>query len=188
MEYIVKLNVYDVTQGMVKQMSKAFVGQQIDGIWHSSLVVYGKEYNFLGQISNTPLEGRYGPPIEVITLGTTTKTQRMFEEFLDTLHGRYMETYHLLDSNCNHFSNDCSQFLVDKGIPPHINGIPEGVLDTPFGQTILKPMIEQFFSAQNWKPISDQNPIQENPLFAAVLDMFEELRQDYSMFGFSRPT
>lgn len=36
------LSVYDITMGMAKNMSMAFIGQQVDAVYHTSLVVYGK--------------------------------------------------------------------------------------------------------------------------------------------------
>ena len=50
-EFSVKLNVYDLSQCMCKAMSKQLCGTQIDGIWHTGIVVYGKEYYFGGGIS-----------------------------------------------------------------------------------------------------------------------------------------
>ena len=37
-------------QGMAKGMSQMFLGKQIDGVWHTSIVVYGVEYYFGGGI------------------------------------------------------------------------------------------------------------------------------------------
>jgi hypothetical protein len=53
-EFPVKLNVYDLSQGMAKSMSKSLCGVQIDGIWHTGIVVYGKEFYFGGGISYDP--------------------------------------------------------------------------------------------------------------------------------------
>ncbi|RXW24882.1 hypothetical protein EST38_g925 [Candolleomyces aberdarensis] len=44
----VELYVYDLSGGMAKQLSRQLVGRQIDGIWHTSVVVFGKEI-FYGQ-------------------------------------------------------------------------------------------------------------------------------------------
>ena len=38
----VTLALYDITQGMAKNMSMMFLGQQIDAIYHSSLIVFGR--------------------------------------------------------------------------------------------------------------------------------------------------
>lgn len=40
----VTLHVYDLSQGMARQLSPAFLGRQIDGIWHTGIEVYGREY------------------------------------------------------------------------------------------------------------------------------------------------
>jgi hypothetical protein len=36
---------------MAKQFSRQLVGRQIDGVWHTGIVVYGKEYYYGGGIS-----------------------------------------------------------------------------------------------------------------------------------------
>ena len=47
----------------------------------------------------------------------------------------------LLHNNCNNFSDELVQFLVGRGIPPHITGLPAEVMATPFGRSML-PMIQ----------------------------------------------
>ena len=42
MESKVQLHVYDLTGGMAKGMSKQFLGIEIEGVWHTGVVVYGK--------------------------------------------------------------------------------------------------------------------------------------------------
>jgi len=41
---------------MAKNLSMGFIGKQIDGIWHSSVAVYGKEYFFGGGICNSEIK------------------------------------------------------------------------------------------------------------------------------------
>eukprot|EP00026_Physarum_polycephalum_P016343 Phypoly_transcript_17225.p1 GENE.Phypoly_transcript_17225~~Phypoly_transcript_17225.p1 ORF type:complete len:199 (+),score=34.57 Phypoly_transcript_17225:80-598(+) len=169
---------------MAKTHSKGLVGKQLDGIWHTAISVYGKEYHFGAGISTTPLSAKYGEAAEIHNMGSTEITQRQFEDFLESRRSKYMEKYHMVQNNCNHFTNECSQFLLGKDIPFHISGLPEEVLATPFGSTVLAPLIEQFFNAQGWKPISDKNPVQDNQLFSAILDLFDEVGEGSSMFGF----
>jgi hypothetical protein len=52
------------------------------------------------------------------------------------------EKYDLFKNNCNNFTDECSHFLLSKGIPEHITGLPEEILKTPMGQ-MLKPIIDQ---------------------------------------------
>ncbi len=36
----VQLYLYDLSQGMVKNFSRAMIGKQIDGIWHTGVVIH----------------------------------------------------------------------------------------------------------------------------------------------------
>ena len=38
----VVLGVYDITMGLAKNMSMMFLGQQVDAVYHTSLIVYGR--------------------------------------------------------------------------------------------------------------------------------------------------
>lgn len=72
-------------------------------------------------------------------------TREIWEEYLEQMKQEWTATkYHLLDNNCNSFSNEVCQFLVGKSIPKHITGLPAEFLSTPLGQS-LRPMIEQMF-------------------------------------------
>lgn len=42
----VQLYVYDMTNGVASVMSQMLLGQRIDGIWHTGVVVFGKEWFF----------------------------------------------------------------------------------------------------------------------------------------------
>ncbi|KAM3140731.1 hypothetical protein pb186bvf_007136 [Paramecium bursaria] len=143
-KFKVVLNMYDLSQGMAKQFSPIFLGKQIDAIWHTGIVVYGKEYYFGGGIcASYPKQTGYGYPIEERPLGETEIPQVVFEDFLRSISSSYtMEKYDLFTNNCNNFTNECCQFLLGQGIPEHITGLPQEFLNTQLGQ-MMKPMIEQ---------------------------------------------
>lgn len=42
----VELYIYDLSQGLASVMSQMLIGRQLDGIWHTSVVVYGREFFF----------------------------------------------------------------------------------------------------------------------------------------------
>lgn len=68
----VTLLVYDISMGMARSMSMMLIGQQVDAIYHTSVVVFGREYYFGGGICNdAPKQTPYGKPIEEIPLGET---------------------------------------------------------------------------------------------------------------------
>ncbi|KAG5252117.1 hypothetical protein OIU78_011060 [Salix suchowensis] len=145
--YKVTLNVYDLSQGLARQLSTTFLGKAIDGIWHTGVVVYGNEYYFGGGIQHLPAGTTpYGTPIKVVDLGITHVPQDVFEEYLQDISSRYSaETYSLLTHNCNNFSNEVAQFLVGVAIPEYILHLPNEVMNSPMGALIM-PMIQNLES------------------------------------------
>ncbi|XP_004297415.1 PREDICTED: desumoylating isopeptidase 1-like [Fragaria vesca subsp. vesca] len=139
----VTLNVYDLSQGLAKQMSMAFIGKAIEGIWHTGVSVYGNEYYFGGGIQQAPAGSTpYGTPLRVVELGETHIPKDVFESYLQEISPRYTaETYSLLTHNCNNFSNEVAQFLVGATIPDYILQLPTEVMSSPMGALIL-PMIQ----------------------------------------------
>ena len=144
------LQVYDLSGGMAKMMSMAFVGKQVDGIWHTSVVVFGREYYFGGGIcSDLPLTTPYGTPVERISMGITSKSREEFNQFLQSVSHRFtMDSYHIINHNCNNFTDECMRFLVKKKIPSHITGLPSDLLNTPLGQQ-FSPIINSMMSMKN---------------------------------------
>ncbi|KAJ1485491.1 PPPDE putative peptidase domain-containing protein, partial [Baffinella frigidus] len=126
----VTLHVYDLSGGLARQMSQAFIGKQIDGVWHTGVVVYGREYFFGGGIQNgVPGRTPYGSPVERVPLGETHIPEEVFEEFIQDISSRFsVHNYDLLDNNCNNFSAEASLFLTGNSIPAHITGLPAEVL------------------------------------------------------------
>lgn len=45
----VQLYIYDLTSGMATMMSQMLAGRHIEGIWHTAVVIYGREYFYGGQ-------------------------------------------------------------------------------------------------------------------------------------------
>ncbi|XP_031373027.1 desumoylating isopeptidase 1 [Punica granatum] len=139
----VSLNIYDLSQGLARQLSTAFLGKAIEGIWHTGVVVYGNEYYFGGGIQHAPVGTTpYGTPLRIVDLGVTHIPQDVFETYLEEISPRYTaETYSLLTHNCNNFSNEVAQFLVGASIPDYILQLPIEVMSSPMGALIL-PMIQ----------------------------------------------
>ncbi|RKP09685.1 PPPDE putative peptidase domain-containing protein [Thamnocephalis sphaerospora] len=146
----VKLYVYDLSRGMARAMSMPLTGRQIGGPaqrpWHTAVVVYGKEHYF-GQGLQTAQPGvtPYGGPVEVVDMGITHLPEDVFSDYLASVRERFSpERYHLLDHNCNTFSNEAIQFLTGRAIPGYITNLPADFLQTPFGQQ-MRPFIETAF-------------------------------------------
>ncbi|KAE9618027.1 hypothetical protein Lal_00037947 [Lupinus albus] len=139
----VTLNVYDLSQGLARQLSSSFLGKAIEGIWHTGIAVYGNEYYFGGGIQHCPAgTTQYGVPLRVVELGVTHVPKDVFEMYLQEISPRYTaEAYSLLTHNCNNFSNEVAQFLVGATIPEYILNLPNEVMSSPMGALVL-PMIQ----------------------------------------------
>lgn len=143
--YPVKLYIYDLSRGMARQLSPVMLGKQLDGIWHTAIVVHGKEYFFVGEgINNCPPGGTpLGEPDSVVDMGFTEVPAELFMEYLTSLaESTYRgDKYNLFEHNCNSFSNEVAQFLTGNKIPSYITDLPSEVLSTPFGQA-LRPLLD----------------------------------------------
>ncbi|KAL0205122.1 hypothetical protein P9112_000429 [Eukaryota sp. TZLM1-RC] len=148
----VKVYLYDISMGMAKTMSPMLLGPQnaLDYIPHTSVVVFGMEYFFgMGVQRCIPGQSGHGQPMKVLDYGHTEVPSELFEEWLTTAAAKYNTTsYHLLDLNCNNFTNDAIEFLSGSTLPAEIVTLPQQVMSTPLGQ-MIKPFIEQFFAASN---------------------------------------
>ncbi|XP_029480336.1 desumoylating isopeptidase 1-like [Oncorhynchus nerka] len=120
------------------------LGKQLDGIWHSAIVVYGDKFYFGGVgISSCSLGGTMlGSQDIVVEFGNTEVTEEIFMDYLSLLgENTYRgDKYRLFEHNCNTFTNEVAQFLTGRKIPSYITDLPSEVLSTPFGQ-ILRPIL-----------------------------------------------
>lgn len=66
----------------------------------------------------TPKKTMFGLPVKEILMGETDMSFQELKDLVDTLQPSYMQnTYHVFDKNCNHFSNEFLELILDKGIP-----------------------------------------------------------------------
>ncbi|ERE85342.1 desumoylating isopeptidase 1 isoform X1 [Cricetulus griseus] len=132
--YPVKLYVYDLSKGLARRLSPIMLGKQLEGIWHTSIVVHKDEFFFgSGGISSCPPGGTLlGPPDTVVDVGSTEVTEEIFLEYLSSLGESLFrgEAYNLFEHNCNTFSNEVAQFLTGRKIPSYITDLPSEVLST----------------------------------------------------------
>ncbi|KAJ1021315.1 hypothetical protein NDA18_005554 [Ustilago nuda] len=146
-QYPVKLYVYDLSRGMARHMSLSLTGRQIDAIWHTSIVAWDREYFFGQGISVVyPGTSHHGAPLETFHLGSTSMDRETFEgAWLPDLRDRFRpQDYHLINCNCNHFTQEVAHILTASDIPAHIRSLPQDFLSTPFGQ-MLQPQIDAMF-------------------------------------------
>jgi len=104
---LVELYVYDLSGGLAQSLSPALLGQQIDAIYHTSIVVSGFEHYFGGGINVAPAGTTpFGNPLQRLPMGRTQLPQDVRELILADLSERYTpESYSLFSNNCNNILN-----------------------------------------------------------------------------------
>ncbi|KAJ1620982.1 PPPDE putative peptidase domain-containing protein [Pavlovales sp. CCMP2436] len=118
----VVLRVYDLTRGMASKI----IGRPVEGIWHSGVVVFGREIFFgsgIQQCSMHAFPAMYGmQPTRSIDLGPTEVPAEMLEMWLAEMGSSLFrpESYHLLQHNCNHFADEMVQFMTGGRVPTDI--------------------------------------------------------------------
>ncbi|KAF8558342.1 DUF862-domain-containing protein [Imleria badia] len=186
MSAAVKLYVYDLSNGMARQLSLQLTGRQIDGVWHTSVVVFGKEI-FYGQGINITQPGKshHGSPLRIVDIGETDIDEDTFDEYLTAMRDHYTaDKYHLLDFNCNSFTNDCLGFLTGGSIPPYIKSLPSDFLSTPFGAA-LRPTIDAMFTDRpaNGTPPARAAPSAASPNPALAANLLQSVASQATTSG-----
>ena len=141
---------YDLTNGMAKAMSRGLIGKQVDGVWHTGVCVFGKEYYYGGGICvGKPKKTPYGYPVKELDFGYTTKTEADLKAYIKSINNQFtMNTYNILNHNCNHFTDAALYFLVGKHLPDSILKQHEELLNTPMGQ-MVRPLLEGMSQGNN---------------------------------------
>lgn len=126
------------------------LGFQLDGLWHTSIAIFGNEYLFGQGISycdEQRCEQCTGLPlVNRILLGETEISEEVFHEYIDSLKETFSPaSYHLLHWNCNHFTNAAAEFLTGKGIPDEYVKMIERIEQSPSGKLLLG-IVEQSFN------------------------------------------
>ena len=58
----------------------------------------------------------------------------------DINHKYGADQYNIVTWNCNHFTDEASEFILGKGIPKHVLNQAKELLETPMGQQ-FKPLL-----------------------------------------------
>lgn len=150
--------IYDLSGGIVKGLSRMVLGHEIEGIYHTSVYVYGKEYYYQSGIQiSLPRTTSYGKPIKEIHFGYTDKSQRQFKKYLRRIFPYFSpENYNTISNNCNHFTDVALFYLTGNHLPDNILKQHEEILKTPIGKQI-KPYLEK--SSNNRGQIIESNPL-----------------------------
>lgn len=141
----VQLYRYDISEGTGAWIAPLLLGKGFQGIWHTGIVVHGKEYWFGGNVFESPPGTTpFGTPKEIQTIGATMCTSEGLWNFIqrELIEEFTPENYDVLTHNCNHFSNACCMYLLNHHIPDDVLKQPELVMNSWAAQ-LLRPMLNE---------------------------------------------
>ncbi|XP_028160724.1 uncharacterized protein LOC114353093 isoform X2 [Ostrinia furnacalis] len=177
----VELYIYDLTNGMASLLSPAIIGRQIEGVWHTSIVVYEREffYGGSGVTSCAPGGTQLGPPHQTERLGETFVPFQVFVDYIQGLATTSYtpSAYRLLEHNCNHFSEEVAQFLCGAHVPKHIVNQQEHLLSPPQRlavQALLDNLVPH--STQSVYANGVRHSRQDSPEYLTLNNQIEEAR------------
>jgi len=122
------------------------LNEQVDGVWHTGVVVFGKEYYFGGDIYfDEPAKTGFGNPRQQIVLGTTLRQRDELHSYIVSELKREFtrDLYDAARNNCNHFSDRIAMFLVGKHIPEDVLTQPMLMMKTGIGRA-LRPIVSRY--------------------------------------------
>lgn len=156
----VQLYHYDLSNGRAKWLS-VLVGHELEGIWHTSIVVHNKEYWYGGRVLiSEPGTSPFGAPMKIVDLpGLTTKTDAELLKFLrrELAHKFNSESYDVLNNNCNHFSDAVCVFLLNRHLPEEILQQPALVMNSRAVQ-IVRPLLNKVLGRLDGTGLWDDEP------------------------------
>ncbi|XP_019873362.1 uncharacterized protein LOC109601562 isoform X2 [Aethina tumida] len=192
MSHTVELYIYDLSRGFASSMSQMLIGKQIDGIWHTSVVVYNREYFFgsSGIESCNPAGTALGKPLKIKKLGETQVPYSVFIEYLNGLStSTYLaSTYSLFTHNCNNFSEEIAQFLCGSSIPKYILDLPNEVLQSSL-LNVIPALVAQL--EKSARPIAEErnrSSKEPSPDFDQLNTQIEEARYNSFLLEQRRKT
>ncbi|XP_068632236.1 uncharacterized protein [Battus philenor] len=149
----VDLYIYDLSNVLVSLLSPDILGRPSAGMWHSAVVVFGREYFYggAGVSACAPGSTQLGAPRQVERLGTTFVPHQVFVDYLQGLATTtYTAAAHrVLEHDCNRFSDEVAQFLCGARVPKHIVAQPEPEVSQPL-RLALGALLDQML------PVTEQ--------------------------------
>jgi hypothetical protein len=140
--------VYDLSMGLTKMLSKDLIGIQVDGIWHTSVVAFDKEYYFgegIVTLAKGVYQQNYAPikPVLKIEVNLPELRQETLDELIAKLSSDYQsKSYHILDHNCNHFTQELlSNLAPDFKLPDCVLQLPKRIKETKKGELFAKMLV-----------------------------------------------
>jgi len=142
----VNIHFYDLSGGVAKAVSPCLLGKPLEGLWHTGVVVYGKEYFFGGEIFyDKPGQTAFGKPTKMLRIGWTLQRQAELHDFIvEDLRPMFnREVYDVMQRNCNHFTDVVVLWLTGRRLPVEVANQPEHIMQLPMAK-LMRPLLNRW--------------------------------------------
>jgi len=142
----VLIHLYDLSNGVGEKLSPLLLGLQIEGVWHTGVVCFGREYFFSRDtVYDTPGETSFGKPQKVISVGHTLWRQEELHSHIveDLKPVFHRETYDAIDCNCNHFAQRILDYLNGSVLPEEVLRQPEFLKNAAWVR-VMRPIMNWY--------------------------------------------
>jgi len=177
----IELWMYDLSKGKAKWASPFLFGKQVDGIWHTSIVVFEKEYWCGGEcFESMPGRTPFGEPTRKISIGTTMRSRKDLWDFMrqELVHKYKPETYDAINFNCNNFSNDICMFLNHDSLQSEIlnqsKELAKSAIASIFPRRLLNMVFGNFTTGGSTASVMESIETQE--LLFQKLQIFDPIK------------
>jgi len=146
----VDLYYYDLSNNFAKYFAPSLLQRQVDGIWHTGIIAFGKEWYFYGFIRHAPPGcSEFGIPTKQLCIGRTLRSEKAFTRFLSSIESEFQaDKYDVFDHNCNHFCDKAAFFLLGRHVPNEVRIQSENFLKAP-AVKLLRPVLNWWLGRQN---------------------------------------
>jgi hypothetical protein len=146
----VVLHIYDLSGGLAANFAPVLIGESLEGVWHSGVVAFGREYFFNKWMRHdVPGKTPWGEPTKRVTIGSTWCTKDEFTlylvEHVNTVFTE--ESYDVMSHSCNHCSDLMCMFLTNKHIPAEVLYQGDFLMQKNFVKA-LKPLFQRLWGGR----------------------------------------
>lgn len=106
----VRVLCYDLTRGFAASLGRTVIGRDVEAIWHTGVLVFGREY-FFGNGVEVVGEGQFSTMMglqasRTLEMGATGVSRELFDAWVADQRTQDFapSTYHVINHNCNHFT------------------------------------------------------------------------------------
>mmetsp|Transcript_94010 Transcript_94010/g.148634 ORF Transcript_94010/g.148634 Transcript_94010/m.148634 type:complete len:609 (+) Transcript_94010:88-1914(+) len=169
----VVVHLYDLSNGLSQSVLPWILGEELEGIWHCGVVVFGKEYYFGGElVYDTPGQTAFGIPKKQISLGHTLWRRDELHAFIvnemKPLFNR--DRYDTIYCNCNHFADRVCTWLTGNSLPKEVARQGEELMRYAATRAVV-PVLNRWLKAIDGKAVEGERPLPDDEFFKNTVSL-----------------